>query len=110
MARWKNTDGDTYIFNVTLEQDGQAQQFQVGDIVRFGMKKSTAHTDYALYKETTVDKEMDSIEFVFSSEETQKLDAQVVYQIEIELTRNSIVETVYRDKLTVLGDVVNDKA
>ena len=109
MARWKSTDGDTYIFNVTLEQDGQAQNFQVGDLVRFGMKKSTAHTDYALYKETTVDKETDSIEFVFSSEETQKLDVQV-YQIEIELTRNGIVETVYRDKLNVLGDVVNDKA
>ena len=29
---------------------------------------------------------------------------------EIELTRNNIVETVYRDKLNVLGDVVNDKA
>ena len=109
MARWKNTDGDTYIFNVTLEQDGQAQNFQVGDLVRFGMKKSTVHTDYALYKEITVDKEADSIEFVFSSEETQKLDVQV-YQVEIELTRNNVVETVYRDRLNVLGDVVNDKA
>lgn len=101
--------GDTYIFNVTLEQDGQAQKFKSGDLVRFGMKKSTAHTDYALYKETIVDKETDSIEFVFSSEETQKIDVQI-YQMEIELTRNGIVETVYRDKLNVLGDVVNDKA
>lgn len=110
MARWKNTGGDTYIFSVTLEHDEQAQKFQVGDLVRFGMKKNTSHTDYALYKEITVDIETNSIEFVFSSEETQQLDAQVVYQVEIELTRNNIVETVYRDKLTVLGDVVNDKA
>lgn len=97
--------GDTYIFNVTLEQDGQAQQFQAGDLARFGMKKNTAHTDYALYKEITVDKETDSIEFVFTKEETQKLNLQN-HQIEIELTRNGIVETVYRDKLIVLGDVV----
>ena len=101
--------GDTYTFKVTLEQDNQEQQFQVGDIVRFGMKKNTANTDYALYKEIIVDTLADSIEFVFSSEETQKLDVQV-YQVEIELTRNGNVETVYRDSLKVLGDVVNDKA
>ena len=101
--------GDTYRFNVSLEQDEQAQQFKVGDIVRFGAKANTAQTEYALYKEITVDKETDSIEFVFSSEETSKLDVRV-YQIEIELTRDNIVETVYRDKLNVLGDVVNDKA
>lgn len=109
MARWKSTDGDTYIFNVSLEENGQAQKFQVGDLVRFGMKKNTSHADYALYKEITIDEETDSIEFVFSSEETQKLDVQV-YQVEIELTRSGIVETVYRDRLNVLGDVVNDKA
>lgn len=99
--------GDTYIFNVTLEQDGQAQKFRAGDLVRFGMKKSTAHTDYALYKEITVDEETDAIEFVFNSEETSKLDVRT-YLIEIELTRNNIVETVYRDKLNVLGDVIRD--
>ena len=101
--------GDTYIFNVTLEQDGQAQQFQIGDLVRFGAKISLNQEEYDLYKEITVDKETDSIEFVFSSEETQKLNLQN-HQIEIELTRNGIVETVYRDRLIVLGDVVNDKA
>lgn len=101
--------GDTYIFNVTLEQDEQAQKFQVGDIVRFGAKTNTAQTEYALYKEITVDEETDSVEFVFSSEDTSKLDVRV-YLIEIELTRNGNVETVYRDKLNVLGDVVNDKA
>ena len=101
--------GDTYIFNVTLEQDGQAQQFQIGDLVRFGAKISLNQEEYDLYKEITVDKETDSIEFVFSSEETQKLNLQN-HQIEIELTRNGIVETVYSDRLIVLGDVVNDKA
>ena len=97
--------GDTYIFNVTLEQDGQAQKFQVGDLVRFGAKISLNQEEYDLYKEITVDKEMDSIEFVFTKEETQKLNLQN-HQIEIELTRNGIVETVYSDRLIVLGDVV----
>ena len=97
--------GDTYIFNVTLEQDGQAQQFQIGDLVRFGAKISLNQEEYDLYKEIIVDKETDSIEFVFTKEETQKLNLQN-HQIEIELTRNGIVETVYRDKLIVLGDVV----
>ena len=97
--------GDTYIFNVTLEQDGQAQKFRAGDLVRFGAKMSLNQEEYDLYKEITVDKETDSIEFVFTKEETQKLNLQN-HQIEIELTRNGIVETVYRDKLIVLGDVV----
>lgn len=100
--------GDTYIFNVTLEQNEQAQKFQAGDIVRFGAKTNTSTTEYALYKEVTVDEETDAIEFVFNSEETSKLDVRT-YLIEIELTRNNIVETVYRDKLNVLGDVINDK-
>ena len=101
--------GDTYIFNVSIEQNGQAQQFQTGDIVRFGAKTNTANTEYALYQEIRIDKDTDSIEFIFSSEDTSKLDVRA-YQIEIELTRNGIVETVYRDSLNVLGDVVNDKA
>lgn len=101
--------GDTYMFNLTLEQDGQAQKFQIGDIVRFGAKTNTAQTGYALYKEVVVEKETDTIEFVFNSEETSKLDVRM-YLIEVELTRDGMVETVYRDKLNVLGDVVNDKA
>ena len=79
--------GDTYIFSVGIEQDGQAQNFQEGDL----------------------DAETDTIEFVFSSVETAKLDI-ATYHLEIELTRNGNVETVYRDKLNVIGDVVNDKA
>lgn len=101
--------GDTFIFNVIIEQNNEEQKFQTGDIVRFGMKRNTTETDYALYKEINVDTEADSIEFVFSSEETSKLDTRM-YEVEIELTRNGIVETVYRDTLNVLGDVVNDKA
>lgn len=101
--------GDTYIFSVGIEQDGQAQNFEVGDLVRIGAKRSTSDTVYGLYQEKTVDTETDSIEFVFSSAETAKLDI-ATYHLEIELTRNGNVETVYRDKLNVIGDVVNDKA
>lgn len=101
--------GDTYIFSVGIEQDGQAQNFQEGDLVRLGAKRSTSDTVYGLYQEKTVDAETDTIEFVFSSVETAKLDI-ATYHLEIELTRNGNVETVYRDKLNVIGDVVNDKA
>lgn len=101
--------GDTYIFSVGIEQDGQAQKFQEGDLVRLGAKRSTSDTVYGLYQEKTVDTETDTIEFVFSSAETAKLDF-ATYHLEIELTRNGNVETVYRDKLNVIGDVVNDKA
>lgn len=100
--------GDTFIFNVAIEQDEQKQNFQIGDLVRFGVKRNTSDTEYALYKEVQVDEEADSIEFVFSSTETSKLDVRV-YQMEIELTRNGIVETVYRDELNVLGDVVRNE-
>ena len=65
--------------------------------------------EYGLYQEKTIDTETDTIEFVFSSVETAKLDI-ATYHLEIELTRNGNVETVYRDKLNVIGDVVNDKA
>lgn len=99
--------GDTFEFVVSLEDNGQPQTFKVGDIVRFGMKKNLFQTDYDLYKQIVVSEETDSVEFKFPNEETKKLAVQK-HHIEIELTRNTIVQTIYRDSLTVLGDVVND--
>lgn len=100
--------GDTFLFHITIENNGESQSFQIGDIVKFGMKRKTNCNEYALYKEVEITEEQSSVDLIFSSEETSKLKNQV-YQVEIELTRNNIVETVYRDTLTVVEDVIKNE-
>lgn len=98
--------GDTFIFDLFITKEEVSQKFLTGDIVRVGVKKDLYQTEYDLYREIQVDEDTDSIEINFSKDETEKLRIGE-YQIEIELTRAGIVETIYRNSLKVLGDVIN---
>lgn len=101
--------GDNFIFRLTIEENGEQINFKNGDIIKFGMKKDISQTDYDLYQEITISEESSEyVEFNFTSDKTKNLSLDT-YKIEIELTRAGIVETIYRDTLTVLGDVVNDR-
>lgn len=72
------------------------------------MKKDISSNNYDLYKEIEVEEVVDYVDFAFSSSETSKLEAET-YHLEIELTRNTVVETVYRETLTVLEDVIKNE-
>ena len=98
--------GDTFIFDLFITKEEVSQKFLTGDIVRVGVKKDLYQTEYDLYREIQVDEDTDSIEINFSKDETEKLRIGE-YQIEIELTRAGIVETIYRNSLKILGDVIN---
>lgn len=100
--------GDTFLFHITLEDDEGGQYFQAGDVVKLGVKKKAECDEYDLYKEVHVEEEQRAIDMIFQSEETSKL-ASRTYQIEVEITRNNVVETVYRDTLLILEDVIKNE-
>lgn len=100
--------GDTFIFPFTLrDESGNAQSFQVGDIVRFGMKENIYTSEYALYREIQLTEATQELQFTFTPEETQKLE-QRKYIVELELERNGQVDTIYQEELNVKGVVIDN--
>lgn len=95
--------GDTFIFPFGFEDENM--QFEVGDILKFGAKKACDCTKHVLYKEITITEESKEIQVRFEASETINIDPGE-YEIEVELTKNNIVETCYRSKLKVIGDIV----
>lgn len=100
--------GDTFIFPFLLhDESGNAQEFQIGDIVRFGMKENIYTSEYALYREVEITEATQELQFTFTPEETRKLEKRD-YIVELELTRNGQVDTIYQEKIEVKGVVINN--
>lgn len=95
--------GDTFIFPFSYEDE--QLKFETGDIIRFGIKKACDCDDVILFKEIEVTETTEEIKIIFEPEATKKIKPGD-YLIELELTRNGIVETCYRDKLKVEGDLI----
>lgn len=100
--------GDTFIFPFSLkDESGNAQEFQIGDIVRFGMKENIYIKEYALYREIQLIEATQELQFTFTPEETQKLEKSK-YIVELELTRNGQVDTIFQEELNVKGVVIDN--
>lgn len=95
--------GDTFIFPFGFEDENL--QFEVGDVLKVGVKKACDCKGHILYKEITVNEATEEIQVRFEASETKNI-APGEYEIEAELTKNNIVETCYRSKLKVIGDIV----
>lgn len=99
--------GDTFIFPFLLkDESGNAQEFQIGDIVRFGMKENIYTSEYALYREIKITEATQELQLTFTPEETQKLE-KGDYIVELELERNGQVDTIYQEKIGVKGVVID---
>ena len=101
--------GDTFKFdfNATLE-DGTPYIFQVGDILRVGIKAKLTNPRCVLIKEIKIEEETDSVHVIFPSNETKKFCLGDKL-IEVELTDTlGNVTTLSQEKLTVIGDVINE--
>lgn len=100
--------GDTFIFPFTLrDESGNAQSFQVGDIVRFGMKENIYISEYALYREIQITEATQELQLTFTPDETRKLEKRD-YIVELELERNGQVDTIYQEELKVKGVVIDN--
>lgn len=100
--------GDTFIFPFLLkDESGNAQEFQVGDIVRFGMKENIYTSEYALYREIQITEATQELQLTFTPDETRKLEKRD-YIVELELERNGQVDTIYQEELKVKGVVIDN--
>ena len=101
--------GDTFVFPFGFQNENKEPiDFEVGDILRFGMKESIYRKQYSLYKEIKITENTSEIQITFLPEETQQLFPNKKYIIELELTRGEFVDTIYQDEILVKGDVVNN--
>lgn len=100
--------GDTFVFQFELQnEEGQAVNFEAGDIVKFGMKKSIYRDEYAILAETTLKEDTSILEIECEPHETQLLEPEH-YVIELELTRGDYVDTIYQETILVKGDVIRN--
>lgn len=96
--------GDTFVFPFSFKDTSLS--FEKGDVIRYGAKKACDCNDYAFYKEITIEEESKGIQIIFTPEETKNI-IPGEYEMELELTKNDIVETCYRETIKVVGDIVN---
>ncbi len=101
--------GDTFKFDfsATLE-DGTVHTFQPGDILKAGLKVTCRDKEYQIYQKKELTEETDTVTFEFSHEEMMKVSPNEKI-LEIELTDTAgRVATLYQEKITIVGDVINE--
>ena len=98
--------GDTFVFPFSFENDNKEPiKFEVGDSIRCGAKRTMKDEKCALFKEVPIKTECDEIQIEFTPEETKDLQ-RGAYILELELTRNGRVETIYQDYIDIVEDVI----
>ena len=96
-------------FNVTDKDTNEAYIFQVGDIVKLGIKTALEDTNYILYKEFVITEVGDSVALILTPEETEITVTEENAILEIELVYNGgqSVKTVYQDRIALEGVVID---
>lgn len=98
--------GDTFTFPFNFENDNKVSiKFEVGDLIKCGAKRTIKDEKCALFKEVPIKTECDEIQIEFTPEETKDLQ-RGTYILELELTRNGRVETIYQEEFEVVEDVI----
>lgn len=101
--------GDTFKFDFTSAlEDGTLYKFETGDIVKVGIKSKLTSSKCALFKRIDVEEPTEVLHIEFSHDEMKKC-CEGDKLLEVELTRtNGDVITLYQEKLTIVGDVINE--
>lgn len=93
------------------ENNNEDYIYQVGDIVRVGIKATLDDTEYQLYKEFTVTDEGDSLALQFTPEETDQLTAteqKGILEVELVYNGGASIKTVYQEPIRLEGVVINE--
>ena len=92
----------------TFSQTVDCENFSIqkGDIIKIGVKSYEDAPDFALLKVLEFDEAKTSFDFNFTSEETKKLvPSEYEFEILYLSSDGEIVETIYKEDLTVEGSV-----
>lgn len=96
---------------LTIKDDGNDYVFQIGDIVRVGIKQTLDDEEYQLYKEFTITEEGTELALQFTPEETDGLtatEAKGILEIELVYNGGASIKTVYQEPIRLEGVVVNE--
>lgn len=100
------------VFEIKDTADGEKNYvFQPGDILRVGIKNKLEDTEYILYKEFIITDEGTKVAIQFTPQETDVLpneEQDAILEIELEYNNGSSINTVYQDKITFKGVVINE--
>lgn len=96
-------------FNVQDKDTNEAYIFQVGDIVRLGIKSTLDDTEYILYKEFIITEQGDSVALILTPEETNisVIEEDAILELELVYNGGQSVKTVYQDTIMLEGVVIN---
>ena len=98
-------------FQIKDRTIGELYEFQVGDVVRVGIKQNIGDEDYQIYKDFTITDEGDTIMINFTPEEVDKLTAtETKGWLEVRLLYNggASYSTVYQEKINLEGVVIDE--
>ena len=101
--------GDTLRFDFTSTlEDGTLYEFEIGDIVKVGIKNKKTNSKCALFRRIDIKEPTDTLHIEFTHEEMKKC-CEGDKLLEVELTRaNGDVITLYQEKITIVGDIINE--
>jgi hypothetical protein len=101
--------GDTFKFDFTSAlEDGTLYKFEVGDIIKVGIKNKKTNSKCALFRKIEIEEPTDTLHIEFTHKEMKKC-CEGDKLLEVELTRtNGDVITLYHEKITIVGDVINE--
>jgi len=93
------------------ENGNEDYVFQVGDIVRVGIKQTLDDEDYQLYKEFNITETGTQLALQFTPEETDKLTAteeKGILEVELVYNGGASIKTVYQEPIRLEGVVINE--
>ena len=95
--------------NVQDKDTGETYIFQVGDIVKLGIKSSIEDTTYILYKEFTITESGDSMALILTPEETEISVTEEDAILELKLIYNGgrSAKLLYQDTIKLEGVVID---
>lgn len=102
--------GDTFEFDFETEnvKTGEPYTFVTGSILKCAIKKNLKETtDYMAKKEIEVMEDTTIVSFCFDHEEMTNLKPGEAI-LEIELTIENKVYTLFQDKILIKGDAINE--
>lgn len=101
--------GDTFKFNFNSAlEDGTPYKFQPGDLIKVGIKTRLSNPRCAVLKTITIEEETDLIKVIFPHEETKKwCEGDKILEVELTDTQGNVY-TVLQEKMTIVGDVINE--
>lgn len=101
--------GDTFKFDFSAKfEDGSEYTFQIGDIVKAGIKLTVKNADYVIFQEKEIEETTEEITFEFSHDEMMGAPVKQAI-LEVELTNTEgVVSTLYQQPIEIVGDVINE--